>query len=77
MFYPENDSRGLVFYDGDWEDDERRGQGKIVWKNGDSFEGSFANNVREGYGVEIYKKNTPMRSCREFYHFSKNVRHNM
>lgn len=30
------------------------GQGKVIWKNGKSYEGNFVDDIREGYGVYKY-----------------------
>ena len=32
-------------YEGNWVDDKASGVGKFIWKNGDVFEGNFANNI--------------------------------
>ena len=33
----------LDYYEGEWKEDKKSGQGKQVWKNGKVFEGKFKN----------------------------------
>jgi hypothetical protein len=42
-------------YAGNWVDDKMEGKGKMVWINGDEFEGDFKQDIRNGYGVMKYQ----------------------
>ena len=35
-------------YEGDWKDNEKSGEGKMTYGNGDFFEGNWKNNKRNG-----------------------------
>ena len=37
-------------YDGQWKDDKRHGDGKMIYYNGYIYEGEFENDVRHGQG---------------------------
>lgn len=52
--YSEYDEKERKSYEGNWVDDERSGQGKLLWKDGAVYEGEFQNDMRNGYGIETY-----------------------
>ncbi len=52
--YASNDAWNRSYYEGEWDGDNRHGNGKLVWKNGDSFDGIWANDKRAGKGVLRY-----------------------
>jgi hypothetical protein len=37
-------------YDGSWKDDQEGGEGVLVFKNGETYEGSMLNGLRHGKG---------------------------
>jgi len=43
-----------AFYDGDWLDGKKHGQGKLVWKNGTIFVGDMQNNYYGKRGISTY-----------------------
>lgn len=43
------------YYDGPYnERGEKHGVGRLVWRNGDTYEGSFVNDLREGHGRLLF-----------------------
>lgn len=49
MKYPDGSS-----YRGDWQNNQRHGNGEMVYANGDRYVGQWADNVRQGNGSYIY-----------------------
>ena len=45
-----NDELGRNYYVGIFKDDLYHGQGKLIWKNGESYVGAWENGERHGYG---------------------------
>jgi hypothetical protein len=41
-------------YEGEWLDGKKEGKGKIIFRSGSIFEGSFKNDLKEGYGKMYY-----------------------
>ncbi len=41
-------------YDGDWQNDKRHGQGKMLYYDGSSYEGQWVNNLRQGQGTMVF-----------------------
>lgn len=41
-------------YEGEWLEGKKHGRGKIVFKSGSIFEGSFSNDMKDGYGKMYY-----------------------
>lgn len=48
-------SRDSFSYTGTFKDDKIHGEGKLVYANGDTFEGSFAENKKNGKGIYTNK----------------------
>jgi hypothetical protein len=43
-------------YKGNFKDGKMAGKGNLVWKDGDTYEGDFKNDLRNGFGVLTYSK---------------------
>jgi hypothetical protein len=41
-------------YEGDWREGKKHGRGKLIWTNGNYYDGGFANDERDGIGA-IFK----------------------
>jgi hypothetical protein len=52
----EADKDGIVTYLGDYHDGLRSGEGDGVYKNGDTYKGSWSRGKRDGYGEYSYKR---------------------
>jgi hypothetical protein len=48
------------YYEGDFKNGQRWGQGKLLWKNGDSYEGGWEKDKRSGFGVLVNGKQNYM-----------------
>lgn len=44
-------ARGLAVYEGEFRAGKKHGRGRKSWPGGDSYEGQFANDMREGEGI--------------------------
>ncbi len=44
------------YYIGEFKDDERNGNGKLVWKSGEVYEGEFVDGLRSGNGTNFYAR---------------------
>ena len=53
---PEADQDGTVSYSGDYHDGLRSGEGDAVYRNGDTYKGSWIHGKRDGYGEYCYKR---------------------
>jgi hypothetical protein len=43
------------FYDGEYAKDQKEGNGKVVYSNGDEYTGSWRKNMRHGHGTYFYR----------------------
>jgi hypothetical protein len=61
-----------ISYDGLFDDSNGlyHGQGRLVWRNGDAYEGNFVHGTRDGAGVYRWKDGRQYQG-----QFEKNVRH--
>jgi len=41
-------------YEGEWVEGNERGQGTIVWPNGDRYEGGWRDGKQHGYGIGVW-----------------------
>lgn len=42
-------------YEGQWHLGSMHGFGTLTYSTGDLYEGNYASNAREGYGIYVYK----------------------
>ncbi len=45
QIYPKDDEHSRLSYNGNFQDGKRSGKGKLVWKNGEKYEGDFENDL--------------------------------
>jgi hypothetical protein len=48
-------------YEGNWENDCKKGHGVFYFANGERYEGNWEDDSREGYGVEYNEDGTVKR----------------
>merc|ERR1711892_650441 len=58
-FYPEKEAESEVYYDGNWLDDKRHGQGKMFYGDKSVFDGDWEQDLEMGYG-RLYMPNGDM-----------------
>jgi hypothetical protein len=51
LTYPESDTSGIKYYEGDWKGNLPGGNGTMVFKNGTMYEGEWQNGLGNGFGV--------------------------
>lgn len=54
MYYSTDDSYNRKYYDGDWVNGIREGNGTLVWTNGAKYVGAWKDDCCNGYGVNYY-----------------------
>ena len=48
----------FMYYDGNWENDEKNGKGKMIYYNGNIYEGNWKNDEKSGHGKMTYCNNS-------------------
>ena len=56
LIYSKDDKFNQVSYIGNLKDGKQSGKGKLVFKDGEKYEGDFENDLRNGFGVYTYSK---------------------
>ena len=46
------------YYEGEFADDMKNGEGVYVWVDGDRYEGGYVNNKRNGFGTYTFADGT-------------------
>jgi hypothetical protein len=64
----------LEHYEGIFLKNKYQGQGKLFWKNGDNYEGSFANDALNGFGIYTFSKNNVYGNNKYSGYFKDNKR---
>lgn len=59
LLYPKQHPARRLKHEGTWRHGQMTGHGKIIWRNGDFYEGNFAANKISGFGVIKYAENNP------------------
>lgn len=54
MFYPANDVKSRVSYEGQWKNNNWQGNGVLILTNGDKYSGHFKDNQFDGKGTYTY-----------------------
>ncbi|ETO34814.1 hypothetical protein RFI_02273 [Reticulomyxa filosa] len=59
FIYPDGSSyeeknQHVVFFSGEWQNNQRHGQGTYIYSNGDSYSGEWVNGVKNGFGIYTY-----------------------
>ncbi len=49
--YARDDIDGRDYYIGEFQDGEKNGNGKQIWRNGTTYDGEWQNDLRHGLGV--------------------------
>ena len=52
LFYNKNDT---CYYDGEWQNDEKHGYGKLVYESGNYYVGEWMHNKKHGQGKMVWK----------------------
>ncbi len=56
--FPENDVLKRISYEGEWKEDNRTGNGTMIWNTGEKYVGEWLNNMRHEHGVQTFPENS-------------------